>query len=166
VKLAHIVAVSSNNIIGVKNDLPWKIPEDSKFFREKTLGHLLIMGRKTFESTPEPLPKRMNVVITRQKDYSHPAINVTVVQSLQEAIKFCSAHTAEYGNEVFISGGGEIYKESLDIVDIIYLTRIHKEFKGDTFYPVLDPEKFELIESRDRTDPIPFTFQTYIRRRK
>ena len=163
--LAHIVAVSKNNVIGVKNDLPWDIPEDMNFFKEKTRGKILIMGRKTFESVGHPLPKRLNIVITRQKDYSHPSKDVIIVKSLSDAIERARASTGQYGDEVFIIGGGEIYKESLDVTDIIYLTRIHKEFKGDTFYPVLDSAKFELIEKRERTEPVPFTFGIYIKKK-
>jgi dihydrofolate reductase len=163
-KLAHIVAVAENNVIGNESDLPWDIPEDLQFFKDKTKGHCLIMGRKTFESVGHPLPNRLNVVITRQKDYKPSAPNVIIKPNLEEAIAFAKTQTAKYGDEIFIIGGGQIYKESLDLVDIIYLTRIHEIFDGDTEYPVLDPKKFELIESRDREDPIPFTFQTYIRK--
>src|ERR1700722_19380402 len=138
-KLAHIVAASENHVIGVKNDLPWNIPEDFNFFKEKTKGRLLIMGRKTFESIGHPLPHRMNVVVTRQTHFSSDAGNVVVKKNLNEAIAYCRDHTKEYGDEGFIIGGGEIYKESLDMVDIVYLTRIHKEFQGDVYYPILDP---------------------------
>jgi dihydrofolate reductase len=164
IKLAHIVAVAENNVIGNESDLPWDIPEDMEFFKEKTKYRCLIMGRKTFESVGHPLPHRLNIVITRQKDYKSPADNVVIKSNLKEAIDFAKTQTAKYGEEIFIIGGGEIYKESLELVNIIYLTRIHEIFDGDTEYPVLDPNKFELIESRDREEPIPFTFQTYIRK--
>lgn len=164
VKLAHIVAVAENDVIGSGNDLPWDIPEDMNFFKEKTKGRCLIMGRKTFESVGHPLPNRLNIVVTRQKDYAPKAANVVIKPNLSEAIEFAKTQAPQYGDEIFIIGGGEIYKESLDMVDIIYLTRIHEIFDGDTQYPVLDPEKFELIESREREEPIPFTFQTFIRK--
>jgi dihydrofolate reductase len=122
------------------------------------------MGRKTFESVGHPLPNRLNIVVTRQKDYPAKAPNVVIKPNLQEAIAFAKTQTAHYGDEIFIIGGGQIYKESLDLVDIIYLTRIHEIFDGDAQYPVLDPDKFELIESREREEPIPFTFQTFIRK--
>jgi dihydrofolate reductase len=163
-KIAHITAVSSNDVIGVKNDLPWNIPEDMAFFKEKTKGRILIMGRKTFESVGHPLPHRLNIVISRQPGFTHESKNVVVVKSLEDAINYSRGKTALYGDEVFIIGGGEIYKASMDIVDIIYLTRIHRDFDGDTFYPKLDPKIFELVESRERTEPVPFTFQTFIRR--
>ena len=164
IKIAHIVAVAENNVIGAGNDLPWDIPEDMNFFKEKTKGRCLIMGRKTFESVGHPLPNRLNIVVTRQKDYSHASPSVVVKTNLKEAVAFAKTQTAKYGDEIFIIGGGEIYKESLDMVDIVYLTRIHEIFDGDTEYPVLDPNRFELIESRDREEPIPFTFQVFVRK--
>lgn len=164
IKIAHIVAAAENNVIGNGNDLPWDIPEDMNFFKEKTKGRCLIMGRKTFESVGHPLPNRLNIVVTRQKDYKPPAGNVVVKPNIEEAVAFAKTQTDKYGEEIFIIGGGEIYKQSMDMVDIIYLTRIHEIFDGDAEYPVLDPKTFELIESRDREEPIPFTFQTYIRK--
>ena len=162
-KLSHIVAASENNVIGVHNDLPWSLPEDMKFFREKTKGKALIMGRKTFESVGHPLPKRLNVVVTRQPNYNVEHENVVVVPDLKSGIQFCEKMQHKYGDEIFIIGGGEIFKESLDIVDIIYLTRIHKEFDGDVYYPELPKGKFTEVERRDRFEPIPFTFHTYVR---
>ncbi len=163
--LSHIVAVAKNDVIGVKNDLPWNIPEDMKFFREKTRGKALIMGRKTFESVGHPLPDRLNVVVTRQKNFSSDAPNVVVKPDLQSAIEYCRGQTSKYGDEIFIIGGGEIFKESLPLVDVIYLTRIHRDYDGDVFYPQLPEKDFELIEQRDRTEPVPFSFLTYMRRK-
>lgn len=163
--LSHIVAVAKNDVIGVNNDLPWDIPEDMKFFRDKTKGKALIMGRKTFESVGHPLPNRLSVVITRQKDYQSPAPSVVIQPDLKAAIEYCRGQTAKYGEEVFIIGGGEIFKESMDLVDIIYLTRIHKDFQGDIIYPKIDAKKFELVEQRDRTEPVPFSFLTYTRKK-
>lgn len=163
--LSHIVAVAKNDVIGVNNDLPWDIPEDMKFFRDKTKGKALIMGRKTFESVGHPLPNRLSVVVTRQKDYVSPAPNVVIQPDLKSAIEYCKGQTAKYGEEVFIIGGGEIFKESMDIVDIIYLTRIHKDFQGDIKYPTVDIKKFDLVEQRDRTEPVPFSFLTYTRKK-
>jgi dihydrofolate reductase len=163
-RLAHIAAVARNGVIGAGNDLPWDIPEDMAFFREKTKGRLLIMGRKTFESVGHPLPHRMNIVITRQKDFTSTGKNVSIQPDLQRAIEFAREHTSTYGDEVFIIGGGQIFKESLPLVDIIYLTRIDAEFPGDVHYPDLKPNDFELVESRERPGPPPFTFHTYIRR--
>jgi dihydrofolate reductase len=163
--LSHIVAVSENDVIGVNNTLPWDIPEDMKFFKDKTKGRAIIMGRKTYESVGQPLPNRLSVVITRQKDYKVDAPNVIVVPDLKAAIAEAEKQISKWGDEIFIIGGGEIFKESIDMVDIIYLTRIHKSFDGDIKYPKVDPKKFQLIEQRDRTEPVPFSFLTYSRKR-
>jgi dihydrofolate reductase len=162
--LSHIVAASENDVIGTNNTLPWDIPEDMKFFRDKTKGRALIMGRKTFESVGHPLPNRLNVVVTRQKDYPKAADNVVIVPDLKSAIEHCRGVTSKYGDEIFIIGGGELFKESIDMVDVIYLTRIHKDFAGDIVYPKVDPAKFQLVEQRDRTEPVPFSFLTYARK--
>ncbi|MGE4133125.1 MAG: dihydrofolate reductase [Bdellovibrionales bacterium] len=163
--LSHIVAASENNVIGTNNTLPWNIPEDMKFFREKTKGKALIMGRKTFESVGHPLPNRLNVVVTRQKDFKVDAPNVVIKPDLASAIEHCRGLTSKYGEEIFIIGGGEIFKESLQMVDVIYLTRIHQEFAGDILYPEIPKKEFEVVERRERNDPVPFTFMTYMRRR-
>jgi dihydrofolate reductase len=163
--LSHIVAVSENDVIGVNNTLPWDIPEDMKFFRDKTKGRAIIMGRKTYESVGHPLPNRLSVIITRQKDYKVDAPNVIVVPDLKTAITEAEKQISKWGDEIFIIGGGEIFKESIDMVDIIYLTRIHKSFDGDIKYPKVDLKKFQLIEQRDRTEPVPFSFLTYSRKR-
>jgi dihydrofolate reductase len=163
-KLSHIVAVARNDVIGVNNDLPWEIPEDMKFFREKTKNRALIMGRKTFESVGHPLPNRLSVIVTRQKDYAPTGGNVVVVPDIASAIEHCRHVTAKYGDEIFIIGGGDIFKQTMDIVDIIYLTRIHRDYPGDVVYPKVDLEKFDLIEQRDRSEPVPFSFLTYMRK--
>lgn len=159
--LSHIVAASENNIIGVRGHLPWDIPEDMKFFRDTTKDHALIMGRKTFEAFPSPLPHRLNVIITRSKAYKAPGAVVT--HSMEEAIEVCRSHMNTYGNEIFIIGGGEVYKQSLEIVDRIYLTRIHRPFDGDTQYPPIDLSQFKQVECRKREQPIPFSFLIYER---
>jgi dihydrofolate reductase len=163
--LSHIVAVSENDVIGANNDLPWDIPEDLKFFRDKTKGKAMIMGRKTYESVGHPLPHRLSVIVTRNREYKVDGPNAVVCPDLKSAIEYCKTQTSKYGEEIFIIGGGEIFKESLHMVDVIYLTRIHKPYKGDILYPKLDPKKFELIEQRDRSEPVPFSFLTYARRK-
>lgn len=162
--LSHIVAAAKNGVIGVNNGLPWSIPEDMKFFKDTTKGKSLIMGRKTFESVGHPLPHRLNVVITRQQGYQ-PA-GAVVVPTLSAAIEYCKTQTDKYGDEIFIIGGGEIFKESMAIVDRIYLTRIHQDFVGDIYYPEIDTNTFELVRQNDRSEPIPFSFLTFERRRK
>lgn len=160
--ISHIVAASENNVIGKENGLPWHIPEDLKFFKEKTKGHAVIMGRKTYESVGKPLPKRLNVIVTRQKDYQ--VEGAVVVPSIEEAIDYCRHVTDKWGEEVFIVGGGEIYRQSMPMTNIIYLTRIHENIEGDTTYPDINPLHFEQVEKRDRTEPVPFSFLTYNRK--
>ncbi|MCB0365179.1 MAG: dihydrofolate reductase [Bdellovibrionaceae bacterium] len=162
VTLSHIVAAAENDVIGREGGLPWHIPEDLKFFKDKTLGHAIIMGRKTYESVGRPLPKRLNVIVTRQKDY-HPE-GTAVFPSLAEAIAYCERESATWGEEIFIAGGGEIFEQSMDMVDKIYLTRIHQEIPGDTYYPQMPLDKFEEIERNERQEPVPFTFLTFKRK--
>lgn len=163
--LSHIVAAAANDVIGVNNGLPWNIPEDMKFFRDKTKGRALIMGRKTFESVGHPLPNRLNVVVTRDPEYRHEAANVVVRPNLDAAIEYCRSQTSVYGEEIFIIGGGEIFKESLPIVDVLYLTRIHRDYPGDIVYPKVPERDFDLVERRDRDEPVPFSFLTYVRKK-
>ena len=160
--VSHIVAVAENDVIGVEGHLPWDLPEDMKFFKEKTKGHSMIMGRKTYESIGKPLPKRLNIIVTRQPNYI--VEGAIVVKSIEEGLNACKEHLNEYGEEVFIIGGGEIYRQSMDIADILYVTRIHKSIEGDAKYPKVDMKSFEEIERRERTDPVPFSFLTYKRR--
>ena len=143
-KVSLIVAVSQNGVIGKDNDLIWHLPKDMKFFKDTTMGHHVIMGRKNFESIPHkfrPLPNRTNIVITRQSDYK--AEGSIVVNSVEEALKVAKSNKE---NEAFIIGGGQIYKIALEknLVDRIYLTRIHCSFEGDTFFPELNSDWIEL----------------------
>ena len=139
-KVSLIVAVSENGVIGKDNDLIWHLPKDMKFFKDTTLGHHVIMGRKNFESIPHkfrPLPNRTNIVITRQSDYK--AEDSIVVNSVEESLKVAKSNGE---NEAFIIGGGQIYKLALEanLIDRIYLTRIHHSFDGDTFFPELSSD--------------------------
>lgn len=124
-----IVATSRNGVIGNDNKLIWDIPEDLKHFKKLTTGNTIIMGRKTYESIGRPLPNRRNIIITRSEDYFIDGCEV--VNSLEEALLLCS-------NDCFIIGGGEIYKQSIEIADKLYLTLIDDEFIGDTFFPDID----------------------------
>ena len=135
-----IVAVSENGVIGKDNDLIWHLPRDMKFFKDTTLGHNIIMGRKNFESIPHkfrPLPNRTNIIVTRQTDYS--AEGCIAVNSVEEALEIARKNGDK---EPFIIGGGEIYKIALDknLVDKIFLTKVHHSFDGDTFFPKLGRE--------------------------
>ncbi|NUN04630.1 MAG: dihydrofolate reductase [Bdellovibrio sp.] len=167
--LTHIVACSENNVIGSDGGLPWSLPEDMKFFRDTTKGHIMIMGRKTFASfNGRALPNRYHIVITRdpksQIFQSTESSPVVFVSSIEEAIAHAKPLTARWGDEVFIIGGGEIYKQSLPLTDKIYLTRIHQQFQGDTVYPEIDEKVFNLAQRRDVETPISFSFLTYLRK--
>ena len=136
--LSLIVAMSENRVIGVENRLPWHIPEDLKRFRKITTGHPIIMGRKTYESIGKPLPNRTNIVITRNRDYREEG--VVTCFSLKEAIEWASR--APGSDEVFVIGGGEIFKEALPIADRIYLTEVNWPFDGDAFFPEFNEKAF------------------------
>lgn len=169
--ISHIVACADNRVIGTQGELPaWNIPEDMKFFRETTQGHVIIMGRKTFESFKgRALPNRYHIVITRNpsehKFASSATSPVVFVSSLEEAVQIAQSLTSQWGEEVFIIGGGEIYKQAFEknLTDKIYLTLIHKEFQGDTFYPSINEQEFKLTERRDHTGSICFSFLTYVK---
>lgn len=157
--LSHVVAVGQKNlVIGNKNTLPWgNIPGDRKYFRNLTTNHPIIMGRKTFNSLNDtPLPRRHNIVISRAVSAFKMALfheNVTFTSSIKEAISFCKENFPDEP-EVFIIGGSEIYKESMPLISKIYLTLIHHDFEGDTFYPEI-PKKFKEISREDKFDSCP-----------
>ena len=150
--ISIIVAVSKNGVIGKENDLIWDLPKDIKFFKETTLGHHVIMGRKNFESIPHnyrPLPNRTNIVITRNLNYK--AKDCIIVNSIKKAIDIAKKNGDK---EPFIIGGGEIYKLALEenLVNKIYLTRIHHSFEGDTFFPELNSDWKKIKETKHLKD--------------
>lgn len=168
--LTHVVACSQNRVIGTQGGLPWELPEDMKFFRDTTKGHIMIMGRKTFDSfNGKALPNRYHIVITRDPSkhkFNAPATSpVVFVSSLEEAVAHAKPLTSQWGEEVFVIGGGEIYKQAFEknLTDKVYLTLIHREFHGDTHYPEIDEKVFRLTERRDVELPIPFSFLTYMK---
>ena len=143
-KVSIIVAIAHDNVIGKNNDLVWHLPKDMKFFMDTTLNHHVIMGRKNYDSIPEkyrPLKNRTNVVVTRNTNFKAP--DCAVVSSTQEGIE---AAQENGDKECFIIGGGQIYKESLEmnIVDKMYITHIDQEFEGDTFFPKFTKEDWNL----------------------
>jgi dihydrofolate reductase len=159
--LTLIAATSTNNALGKDNQLVWHLPDDFKRFKTLTSEHYIIMGRKTFESFPKPLPNRTHVIITRQSDYIAPE-GCIVVSSLEEAIKVCPKN-----EEIFIIGGGEIYKQAIDLADKVELTRVHTTVEADTFFPEINPEQWELVfeelHLKDEKHVFDFTFQTFIK---
>jgi len=156
-----IVAAAENNAIGKDNDLIWSLPNDLKRFKKLTSGHSIIMGRKTFDSFPGLLPNRKHIVISRNKNISF-SDEVTVVNNFEDAIR----ETGDDENP-FIIGGGQIYKLAMDLGDKIELTRVHEEFKADTFFPKIDEDKWELIREefneKDERHQFSFTYKTYIK---
>lgn len=157
-----IVAAAENNAIGKDNKLIWHLKDDLKRFKALTSGHHIIMGRKTFESFPKPLPNRTHVVITRQSDYKVPE-GVITVDSLEVALK-----VAKNDERPYIIGGGEIYKQAMSIADSIELTRVHESFEADTFFPEIDENIWEEIantfHTKDKDHKHVFSFLTYKRR--
>ena len=131
--------MSKNRVIGNNNELIWKLSSDLKRFKELTTGHPVVMGRKTYESIGRPLPNRRNIIITRNSEYEVEGCEV--VSSLEEALLLSA-------NDCFIIGGGEIYKQSLELADKIYLTLVHKDFEGDTQFPELSKE-WAIIDNKD-----------------
>ena len=142
-----IAAVSENNVIGKDNNLPWHLPTDMKYFRDTTMGHCVIMGRKNYDSIPlkyRPLDGRTNIVVTRQKDFK--ADGCIVVNSIEDALKECKKKNE---TEAFIIGGADIYNQTMDIADKIHYTKIHHTFEGDAFFPVIDESKWKLVSKKD-----------------
>ncbi|WP_333876873.1 dihydrofolate reductase [Flavobacterium sp.] len=156
-----IAAAAENNALGKNNQLLWHLPDDFKRFKALTSGHYIIMGRKTFESFPKPLPNRTHVIISRQPNY-HPE-GCIVVDSLEKAITACPKT-----EEVFVIGGGQIYHQAISIVDKIDITRVHHAFEADTFFPEIDSNEWKLVSEefhpKDDKHLYDFTFQTFIRK--
>lgn len=157
-----IVAKASNNVIGNNNQLIWHLPNDLKHFKNLTTNHPIIMGRKTYESLGRPLPNRTNIVITRDANFTDEKVVIT--HSLDEAIK----KAEEINNDFFVIGGGEIYKQAMLIADELYITEVHHEFEGDTYFPEIDEEVFEEISRenhiKDEKHPHAYSFISYRRK--
>lgn len=138
-KISMIAAMAENRVIGNKGDLPWDVPTDMKYFMRMTLGKPVIMGRKTFETLPGALPRRQNIVITRQEGYAPKGVDVAA--SLLEAIGM----VRDPQEEIMISGGGEIYRLALPMAQRVYLTEIHVKAEGDATFPELDPHEWREV---------------------
>lgn len=161
-RVSLVAAVAANGVIGRDGALPWRLPEDLKRFKALTLGHHIVMGRKTYESIGRLLPGRTTVIVTHQRDYAVPG--AIVATSLEDAIGRCIGD-----DEVFVIGGAEIYRAALPIADRMYLTLVQAPFEGDTLFPAWEAEDWELI-SREPLSPVPASgapveFCLYQRRR-
>ena len=190
--ISLIVAVSQNGVIGIDNKLPWHLPMDLERFKEITMGHPIIMGRKTFAAIGKPLPGRTNIVITRQKDFAccdrgatakrseeivarseRADCGVLTAESLEKALELCDHRataqrskemvalplSADHADEqeVFVIGGATIFEQALPLADKLYLTLIHQDFDGDTFFK-WDKTKWKQVSRENQPDPIPFSF--------
>lgn len=143
--ISIIAAVAKNNIIGGDNKLLWHIPEDLKHFKDLTSNHTIIMGRKTFQSLPNVLPKRHHIVLTKDKNYTIDSDSVTIVHNLKEIVD--KYQTSK--EEVFVIGGGEIYSAFLPYCKNLYLTKINKDFEGDTYFPKIEPSQWKVTYSSE-----------------
>jgi dihydrofolate reductase len=156
-----IAAVAENNALGKENQLLWHLPDDFKRFKTLTSGHYIIMGRKTFESFPKPLPNRTHVIVSRQSNYQPEGC--IVVNSLEKAIEACPKT-----EEVFVIGGGEIYRQSIKVADKLDLTKVHFSFEADTYFPEIDFTQWQLVfeefHPKDERHEYAFTFETFVRK--
>jgi dihydrofolate reductase len=154
-KISLIAAMARNRVIGRDNRLPWRLPPDLKRFKELTMGHTLLLGRKTFESIGRPLPGRTMLVVSRQTGYSPDGVQVA--HSVEEALD----RAREAGeSELFVAGGAEIYRQTLPVADRLHLTRIEEDFSGDVCFPEYDESQWTLVDREDHgpTEEIPFAW--------
>ena len=164
-QISLIAAVANDNVIGKDNSLIWHLPADMKFFKETTLGHCVVTGRKNYESIPEkyrPLPNRTNIIVTRQANYVAPG--AIVVNTIADAIKEATKKNEE---ELFIIGGAEIYRQTIDVAHKLYITHIYQNFEGDTFFPTIDTQKWQEVSKEDffadDKNKYPYSFAEYKR---
>lgn len=158
-KICHIVAADKNNNIGIDNKLPWHISEDLKYFKRITKGHPVIMGRKTYESIGRLLPNRLNVILTRNPDFK--VEGAVILDDIDNAIKTAKETSMYDTSKVFIIGGSEIYKQTLDRTDEIYFTRVETELeKADADYPEI-PKSYDLISRENGHDNFAYSWEVY-----
>lgn len=159
-RISIVAAMGANRAIGLGNGLPWRMPADLKYFKSLTMGHHLIMGRKTFDTVGKPLPGRPTIVVSRQRSLGIDG--VTVANSLDQALNL-----VKEVEEVFIAGGAEIYRLALDVADRIYLTLIHHSFDADTFFPTFDESKWQVVSrtdcEADEKNPYAYSFLIFDR---
>ena len=162
--ISIIVAMDENRGIGIGNRLPWRLPDDLKYFKNTTLGHHLVMGRKTFDSLGKPLPGRINIVLTRDPNYN-PGGEVVIAHSLGEALTHARSGQER---ETFICGGGALYRQSLPLAHRLYLTLVHTQTEADVFFPPINPSNW--VEQRSSYHPAdekhPYSFSTKLLERK
>jgi dihydrofolate reductase len=156
-RVSLVAALAKNRVIGAGNALPWRLPEDLKHFKALTMGHPVVMGRKTFESIGRPLPGRTNIVVTRSPAFS--ALGCTIVEAPDAALAACSGD-----DEVFVIGGAELYGALLDRADFMHLTEINRNFDGDAWFPEFDRRQWQEISRRPVAGAaLPCAFVVYMR---
>ncbi|SFF98566.1 dihydrofolate reductase [Sporolactobacillus nakayamae] len=159
--ISFLLAMDRNQLIGIKNELPWHLPNDLRYFKKKTLGHPVVMGRKTFDSIGKPLPGRENIVLTHNPYFSED--HVTTFSSVDAFLKSGTA----YGHEYFIIGGAGIFKAFLPFADRLYITHIDAEFEGDTYFTGFNSDEWRLVSRvpgvLDRKNIFPHEFDVYER---
>lgn len=159
--LSIIVAMAKNRTIGINNTLPWRVPADLQHFRKLTMGHHLIMGRKTFDSIGKPLPGRTTIVLSR--DRNSKIDGCIVVHSLQEAIAACASDP-----QIFVVGGADIYAQALDLADTLYITEIQQDVSGDAWFPEFERSEWlevaREIHSQETPEPLEYHFVEYRRK--
>ncbi|MGR3764741.1 dihydrofolate reductase [Rossellomorea sp. NS-SX7] len=162
--ISFIVAMDSNSAIGKNNELPWHLPADLAFFKRVTMGRPIVMGRKTFDSIGKPLPGRENIVVTRDEQYK--ANECTIIHSVDEISEIDGGSE----KEMFVIGGAEIFKQAFPFADRLYITLIEEEFEGDTYFPPIDLEEWNLTSRekgpKDDKNPYDYYFLTYDRKQK
>lgn len=156
--ISMIAAMAKNNVIGIKGDMPWHLPNDLKYFKRITTGHPVLMGRKTFESIGKPLPNRRNLVLTRNEDFQPKGVEV--LHSMADVRPLM-----EKEEEFFVIGGANLYEQLIPLADRLYITYIHEEFEGDTFFPEIDKGSWKQVSSEigevDEKNKYPHTFVVY-----
>ncbi|MBM7663212.1 dihydrofolate reductase [Bacillus mesophilus] len=161
--ISYIVAMDENQVIGRNNELPWHLPADLAYFKRVTMGKPIIMGRKTHESIGRALPGRENIIVTRNESYQ--SAGCRVVHSMDEVRELEN----EMDEELFVIGGAELFKELLPVTDRLYITHIHHEFQGDTFFPSIDWENWVVLERelgiKDEKNPYDFEYVLYERKK-
>lgn len=162
-KISLIAALATNNVIGRENDLVWRLPDDFKRFKRITSNHFILMGRKTFESLGSPLPNRTHLVITRNKNYTVPDGHY-VFESVEEAVSFCQKTNVK---QLYVIGGGEIYRQTLTIADELILTEVDATPEGDTYFPEFDKDSWKVTFNEyhpaDERHQYAFTYVNYER---
>lgn len=160
--ISFLVAVAENGVMGKNNKLPWHIPEDLKYFKKVTMGHPIIMGRKTYDSIGRPLPGRENIILTANKNLEIDGCKV--FYNIEDLLQYCQIRNQE---EYFVIGGAEIFRLFLPYVDRLYITKIKQKVEGDVYFPDIDWDKFSLtseVEGKDEQSPYKYSFQVFDRK--